>query len=552
MKRTIMMAAVAAAAILTGCNKNEMNLPQGKTFTATISEQPEICDTKVTFENDGNGGFVINWDVNDYASINGVTYKATTGGGTRTEFVPQIAGNVAAENSGSPKWEVYYPYDIKNTKNSTTTDDPDDVWDLYLGTSQVYEENSVNKMPMRAVSDDENLSFRCLTGIIQINLKCKSGRMVIKTIKLQTKDKPLGGPFVVEGDKAVCINTSNTPITLKDEDGITINSEGYTAFNLSAPENEYTSLTITLYDENNVQTAINLRAGKRIIVERGKITSINLTLGAIEQTQDPKTIVYTTSDGNVIDNPPVPNGYTIESNVYANGIGVITFNKAVLTISDRAFEGKTTLTSITFAESVSKIGNYAFQNCTNLKNVKLPSSLTTIGASSFTGCSCLESIVIPESVTAINNNAFLNCTSLTSVTMPEKAQFTAIPQNTFAGCTSLIDVTIPEGVTTIGTKAFQNCAITAITLPSTLTYVTKQVFDGCKNLKDVTVKRYVAGASPEITEIQAPDTQYLTFRNTALENIYVPAEAVALYKAHEGWQGKDGAWAALIKANPAE
>ena len=78
MKRTIMMAAVAAAAILTGCNKNEMNLPQGKTFTATISEQPEICDTKVTFENDGNGGFVINWDVNDLASINGVTYKAKT------------------------------------------------------------------------------------------------------------------------------------------------------------------------------------------------------------------------------------------------------------------------------------------------------------------------------------------------------------------------------------------------------------------------------------------------------------------------------------------
>ena len=120
MKRTIMMTAFAAAAILTGCNKNEMSLPQGKAFTATITEQPEICDTKVTFENDGNGGFVINWDENELAAINGVTYKAKTGGGVTTEFVPQYADKTAEENSDSPKWEVYFPYDIKNTKNNTT------------------------------------------------------------------------------------------------------------------------------------------------------------------------------------------------------------------------------------------------------------------------------------------------------------------------------------------------------------------------------------------------------------------------------------------------
>ena len=138
-----------------------------------------------------------------------------------------------------------------------------------------------------------------------------------------------------------------------------------------------------------------------------------------------------------------------------------------------------------------------------------------------------------------------------SVTFPTEVNFKTLPQNTFNGCTSLVNVTIPEGVTTLGTKAFTNCAITEITLPSTLTYVTKQTFDGCRQLKVVTAKRYIADAEPKITEIQS-DTQYLTFRNTGLEHIYVPAEAVELYKAHAGWQGKNGAWAELIEAIPAQ
>lgn len=573
MKRTIMMAAFAAAAILTGCNKNEMSLPQGKAFTATITEQPEMSDaSRVTFEDDANGGFVINWDANDLASINGVTYKAKTGGGVTSDFVPQTAGKEAVENSGSPKWEVYYPHEITNTKNGTTKDDPDDYWPLYLGTSQAYEENSVDKMPMRAVSDDESLAFICLSGIIQVNLKCTSGSMTLKNIKLQTKDKPLGGPFVVEGDKAVGTNTTNTPIVLSCEKrsgsvvtvpGKVIDSEGYVALNLSAFDGTYPTLTITIANDQNVTKAISLKAGKSIIVERAKITRINLTIdpadfesgaggGDDTEVSEDRIIRYTTSDGAIVTPAYLPNGYSIVSNVYENGVGTMTFSIKVQTISARAFEGFTTLTSMELPDCLTNISNYAFQNCTNLKSIDTGTSLGVIGANAFYGCSSLESIVIPESVTAINNNAFQNCTSLASVTMPEEAQFKTIPMNTFAGCTSLVNITIPEGPTTIGTKAFQNCAITEITLPSTLTYVTKQAFDGCKSLKNVIVKRYIAGASPEITEIQAPDTQYLTFRNTALENIYVPAEAVAFYQAHDGWQGKDGAWAALIKANPAE
>ena len=368
MKNTL-ITTLAALTMLVGCNKNGMNLPQGGAFTATITEQPELCKAKVTFENDGAEGFIINWDLNDYASINGVTYKTTTGGGVTSGFVPQLSGNEAVANPGTPKWEVYFPSDIKTTKNNNTTDDPNDVWPLYLGTSQIYEANSVNKMPMRAVSDDENLAFRCITGIIQVNLKCTGGSMVIKSIKLQTKDKPLGGPFVMEGDKAVCTNTSNTPITLKDANGITIYADGYTAFNLYAPENEYTSLTITLYDDKDATKVITLKAGKSIIVERSKITPINLTIDPAdfggsdqenpETPSDLKIIRYTTSDNQTV-TPALPNGYSIINNEIVNGIGVMTLNLNVQTIAQRAFENKTTLTSIELPSCTSTLGNLCF------------------------------------------------------------------------------------------------------------------------------------------------------------------------------------------------
>ena len=81
-------------------------------------------------------------------------------------------------------------------------------------------------------------------------------------------------------------------------------------------------------------------------------------------------IYYTTTDGKTITTyEPGLLGVDIMSNIYEDGIGVITCKGDITTISSEAFRGKTTLLSMTLPESVTQLGQYMFYNCSNLKEI---------------------------------------------------------------------------------------------------------------------------------------------------------------------------------------
>ena len=105
-------------------------------------------------------------------------------------------------------------------------------------------------------------------------------------------------------------------------------------------------------------------------------------------------IFYTTSYGMRIETPTTDFGANILSNTYDNGKGVITFDGAVTTIGNSAFEE-------------------LFLGILRLTSITIPESVTTIGESAFSFCE-LTSITIPQSVTTIGKGAFRNCKSLTS------------------------------------------------------------------------------------------------------------------------------------------
>jgi len=131
-------------------------------------------------------------------------------------------------------------------------------------------------------------------------------------------------------------------------------------------------------------------------------------------------------------------------------------------------------------EGVTTIGWGTFQGCTNLTNVIIPSSITTIWNEAFWRCSSLVSITIPTGATFIGWSAFEETAWLSSQpdgliyvgkvlyrykgTMPAKTVINDIREDTvaiadyaFYGCTGLTSITIPSSVTSIGKEAFNGC-----------------------------------------------------------------------------------------------
>ena len=207
----------------------------------------------------------------------------------------------------------------------------------------------------------------------------------------------------------------------------------------------------------------------------------------------------------------------------------------VVGIGDRAFWGKSSLTSVTIPNSVTNIGVAAFWccsgltsvtilgnvtndtspfiNCTNLTTLVLGEEMTKVGNRMFYACSGLMSVTIPNNVTSIGNSAFENCSNLTSMAIGNGV--TNIGTHVFSGCNSLEsfsvasdnpafksvdgllltkdgktllygvngDVVIPDGVTELSTYAFNNYGeLTSIVIPNSVIRFPTEAFDGCDKL----------------------------------------------------------------------
>lgn len=195
-------------------------------------------------------------------------------------------------------------------------------------------------------------------------------------------------------------------------------------------------------------------------------------------------------------------GVSIESNIFENGEGIITFNGDITEIGDNAFAFRNTLSSIILPFSVSKIGTATFYECKNLKEVTIPTSVISIGEQAFAICSNLTKITLPSNISILEFGIFERCSNLASITIPQNV--TTIGRNAFYMCTALIDITIPDNVTFIDSHAFT----------------------GCNNLGSVYVKA--------ITPPTLGGKEIFNF-NASDRKIYVPRESVDAYKSATGW-----------------
>ena len=166
------------------------------------------------------------------------------------------------------------------------------------------------------------------------------------------------------------------------------------------------------------------------------------------------------------------------------------------------------ISSITIPSTVESIDPYAF-NASQIADIEfeMPSSLTTIGERAFSSttklksfiwpegvneipsdCFCssyLESIVVPDNVKVINGNAFY-ASHLSHIKIGKGV--TSIERSAFAlSRLKTIEFDEKSNVTTIQGDAFWRTQLQTITLPTSLTGLSTNLFKECNQLTEIIV-----------------------------------------------------------------
>ena len=179
------------------------------------------------------------------------------------------------------------------------------------------------------------------------------------------------------------------------------------------------------------------------------------------------------------------------------------------TIDTQAFRSCDHLATVDYGTKVETIGDGAFWHTVALKKFFFKGSVKTLGADAFreSGLTCVH---LKGDMT-IGKEAFMNCTSLKYVEFPATSSatqpLTYVAESMFEGCTSL----------------------PFITLPSTVTEIKANAFNGCSNLKYVNIladspATLGANAFPTTAGVYVKPSKLSAYQANAAWNVYSPKD----------------------------
>lgn len=211
---------------------------------------------------------------------------------------------------------------------------------------------------------------------------------------------------------------------------------------------------------------------------------------------------------------------------------------SVTSIGGSAFNSCTLLTTVNFAANsqLETIGDHAFHECNNigLTSIAIPVSVTSIGEQAFRSCTGLTSFTIPFNVAAIGDHAFFECSNLASITVDANNAYYASQEGVLLNKdkTTLIQYPIgktastyiiPTTVTSIVDQAFDGCTdLSSIIIPASVQSIGEFVFSGCSNLSSVTIY------APSLTDYGA----YAFYNNKDGRKIYVFSDCENMYELY--------------------
>lgn len=214
------------------------------------------------------------------------------------------------------------------------------------------------------------------------------------------------------------------------------------------------------------------------------------------------------------------------ANLYLNGeiVTSLVMPDTITEIKECVFGGCTSITSLTIPSSVTSIGNYAFA-CRALTKVNYLGTIEQWCNMSFD-----DYYANPLNYGA---NLYLNGEIVTNLVIP--STITEIKDNAFDGCTSITSVTIPNSVISIGDSAFVNCdSLTNIVIPNSVIWIGEWAFAYCDSLTNAIigngVERMYEGAfacCPSLKNVTIGNSVIFlasyTFKDcTSLTNIVIP------------------------------
>ena len=199
-------------------------------------------------------------------------------------------------------------------------------------------------------------------------------------------------------------------------------------------------------------------------------------------------------------------------------------------------------------DNITKIGENAFNMCVALTTIKLPAELKTIDAQAFRSCDHLATVDYGTKVETIGDGAFWSTGALkkfffkgsvktlganafreSGLTCVHLKGDMTIGKEAFMKCASLKYVEFPatssatQPLTYVAESMFAGCtSLPFITLPTTVTEIKANAFNGCSSLKYVNI----LAASPATLGANA-------FPTTA--GVYVKPSKLSAYQANAAW-----------------
>ena len=562
-----LLGAAVAVLSLGACSKDEARPEpsnEGYAFSFTVAED----DTRTTLATSD----ILRWVYTDRVGIytvgenlNPNTLTVADVNQSPVEFIGVLKRPVTPGD----RFYAYYPYDPAQAADpaavtlSIPVAQKQSKADVYNG-----ESNPLVALPMEfpGVLDSyacrmSSVRFKQLGAIIELQLYASDEAIRSEAIRSITfeADAPLAGEFpfdltavTTKGELTISGYESTVASTVLEEPAAIPSSRDHAArVYLTIAPGEYAGAIVVKTDRAHY----TFRLSAPLDFQRAVIKGMPADLARAERVESiPKNqIWYTTMDEKIV---PVEAGLLIESNVYANGIGIITFKDSISEVPSHLFGmigEEMRITSIRLPDGIIKIGDFAFFRCENLVDISLPESVTEIGYAAFGLCSGLQSVYIPVSVTTIGGSAFGYCTGLKRFEGPYASDdhrclvidgslygfapadlFPDIPGNEFAYA---IDVDVIEegafhglnnikrivitGVKRIARNAFVNCSeLVALHTWNKTIEVGDSAFENCTSFIGFQDALY------RNTPIQATKIGTMAFRNCAALTEIVISETI--------------------------